>query len=69
MSKALIGELSIDLGDGVTLTASTDVELARKWAAYLHGAAAWQAMSLGRQSIETSNALHALRTAAQGVGE
>jgi len=63
MSKAIIGQLSIDLGDGVTLTAGTDVELARKWAAYLHGRNTWQSMSLGAQSLETANALQALREA------
>lgn len=63
MSNAIIGELSIDLGDGVTLTAGTDVALARKWAAYLHGDNQWRAMSFGQQSVETGNALRALREA------
>lgn len=63
MDTPIVGELSIDLGDEVTLSAATDVELARKWAAYLHGRNQWECMSFGQQSVETANALQALREA------
>lgn len=69
MNNAIVGELSLNLGDGVTLSAATDVALARRWAAYLHGRNQWQCMSFGQQSTETANALRALREAFEEAGE
>lgn len=60
---AIIGDLSITLGDGTTLTATTDVGLARAWAEHEHGTELWRALRLGEQAREIAAALEALRSA------
>lgn len=63
--SAIVGDLSLTLADGTTLTDSTDVGLARQWAEHEHGPAAWAALTLGQQSTETAAALASLRQAHQ----
>lgn len=54
-------ELSIDLGDGVTLhTYGDEHALAEKWAQYLHGQQIWSVLSDGAQHIETDTMLRVL---------
>lgn len=60
--KALTGELSIDC-DGAVLTASTDLQLAWKWAEHATGAE-WAQLSYGRRCAHVADALAALRAAA-----
>ena len=62
-ANALIGQLSLQLGDGTTVHASTDVELAHKWAEALHGPAIWRAMTHGARSASAAEALAELRRA------
>lgn len=65
-TKAIIGDLSLTLSDGETLTAGSDVALARKWAERVHGAA-WSTLSFGEQTEQVSAALAELRRG-YGVG-
>ena len=61
--EAITGDLSITLGEGVVLTARTDVALAALWAEHEHGPEAWAALTLGQRSVETAAALDSLRAA------
>jgi hypothetical protein len=62
-ANALIGQLSLQLEDGTTVHASTDVELAQKWAEALHGPDAWGAMARRARYASTAEALAELRRA------
>lgn len=64
--SAIIGELSLTLPDGTTLTDRTDVGLARQWAEHEHGTE-WAALTFGQQTAQTAAALQALRAAAGGA--
>jgi len=59
---ALIGDLSITVAPGVTLTSHTDVGLAEQWAAHAYGAE-WPTLNATEQARETGAALRALRDA------
>lgn len=62
---AIIGDLSITLTDGTTLTDRTDVGLARQWAEHEHGPQGWANLTLLRRNTETALALRALRHACE----
>ena len=62
MTTALTGDLSIVTSDGTTLTDSTDLGLAWKWAENEHGAA-WKGMPYRERVLTVSDALAALRAA------
>lgn len=61
-TEPIIGDLSIVTEDGTELTASSDLQLAWKWAEHEHGDY-WQHMSYGRQCSDVADALAALREA------
>lgn len=56
--------LTLELGDGTQLHATTDVALARLWAEHEHGAPGWSALSFVEQNVEVAAALRELRRAA-----
>lgn len=59
---AIIGDLSIEAGDGTTLRASTDLSLAWKWAQHECGLG-WDHMSWNEKNQTVAEALSALREA------
>jgi hypothetical protein len=67
-SRAIVGELSLDLGDGLVLHDSTDVGLARQWAAHVRGER-WESMRWQDQNDDVAGALAALRAAHASDGE
>ena len=62
---AIVGDLSITVGEGTVLTGRTDVALAAQWAEFEHGPEAWAALTFGQRTAETAAALAALRAAAE----
>lgn len=60
---AIFGDLSITVDDGTTLTAGSDIALARKWAEHDSGPVAWSAMSRSQQWATIADALGKLRDA------
>ena len=58
-------KLQMTTEDGTVLTADTDEELARQWAAHDWGDA-WAEMSLGRRAVEMAAALRDIRRAHKG---
>lgn len=59
---AIIGQLTITIEEGVTLSADNDLRLAWLWAEHAHGEA-WQALRYVEQCQEVAAALTALREA------
>lgn len=59
---AIIGDLSIEVEDGTTLRASTDLSLAWKWARHECGEG-WDRMSWNEKNQTVAQALSALREA------
>lgn len=60
---AIVGDLSITVGEGTVLTDRTDVGLAAQWAEFEHGREAWAALTCAQRTAETAAALNALRSA------
>lgn len=58
---ALTGELSLD-SEGTVLTATTDLQLAWKWAEHVIGER-WAQLSCGQCCVHVADALSALRAA------
>ena len=58
-------QLMMKMDDGTVLSAATDLELARKWAAHIWGEA-WARVSHGRQSVEVAAALREIVRAHKG---
>jgi len=61
-SKAIIGNLSIEVERGTVLTAPSDLQLAWKWAEHVHGAD-WEHMTHGTKCNSVAQALASLREA------
>ncbi len=59
-TRAVIGDLSIQMIDGTVLRSHTDVDLAKQWAKYVHGNV-WDHLTYGQQCQATSEALAELR--------
>ena len=60
MTTAITGQLSLILDSGETLTATSDVRLARQWAEHVHGAE-WATMTYIDQNRSIAAALHNIR--------
>lgn len=60
MTTAIIGQLSLILETGETLTATSDVRLARQWAEHAHGDE-WATMTYIDQNRSIAAALHSIR--------
>lgn len=58
--QPISGNLSLDTQDGTTLTARTDIALARAWARHESGEQ-WDSMTRGEQANEVGAALTELR--------
>jgi hypothetical protein len=58
----IVGDLSLTVEDGTTLTASADVALAEQWASYAL-AEQWETLSDGEQVRHVSEELAVLRRA------
>ena len=54
--------LSMLAADGTVLTATSEEELARAWAAHVYGPT-WSDLTLGRKSVEVAAALREIREA------
>ncbi len=67
-TRAVIGDLSIQMSDGTVLRSRTDVGLAEQWAKYVHGNV-WERLTHGQQSQATSEALAELRRTLTDAGE
>ncbi len=67
-TRAVIGDLSIQMGDGTVLRSHTDVDLAGQWAEYVHGNV-WDRLTSGQQSRATAEALRELRRSAEAAVE
>lgn len=63
MSKAIIGDLSIETADGTVLSAPSDIRLARLWAEHENGAA-WPSLGTRQQNSDIADALAELRRSA-----
>lgn len=61
-NRPILGDLSLTVEDGTTLTARTDVALAEQWARHTLGEA-WDSLTYGEQVRHTSEALAELRRA------
>lgn len=59
-TSPILGELSLTVEDGTTLTASTDVALAEQWARHTLGEA-WDGLTYSEQVGHVSEALAELR--------
>lgn len=59
-TSPIVGELSLTVEDGTTLTAGTDVALAEQWARHAL-AEAWDGLTFAQQVRHTSDALAELR--------
>jgi glutaredoxin-like protein NrdH len=58
--KPIIGQLTIELDDGTTLTANNDIRLARKWAEHVNGED-WSGMTFVEQNRDIAVALGRIR--------
>ncbi len=67
-TRAVIGDLSIQMSDGTVLRSHTDVGLAGQWAEYVHGNI-WDRLTSGQQSQATAEALHEFRRSAGAAAE
>lgn len=61
-TSPILGELSLTVEDGSTLTARTDVALAEQWARHTLGTG-WDSLTYAEQVRHTSEALAELRRA------
>lgn len=61
-TSPILGELSLTVEDGATLTARTDVALAEQWARHTLGEA-WDTLTYGEQVGHVGEALAELRRA------
>lgn len=61
-TTVITGQLSLVLENGETLTASSDVSLARQWAEHVHGEA-WESLTFSEQTEQVAAALASLRGA------
>lgn len=59
-TAAIVGDFSLDMHDGTTLTAHTDVGLARQWARHAVGER-WESLTRGVQAQHVGEALRELR--------
>lgn len=59
-TAAIVGDLSLDMQDGTTLTARSDVGLAREWARHALGER-WGSLTRGEQAQHVEEALRELR--------
>lgn len=61
MSKAITGDLSLDLGNGTVLRDTTDLGLAWQWAEHVCGPELWARMGSAERNASVADALAELR--------
>lgn len=59
----VIGDLTMHLPDGTTLSAGSDLALARQWAEQVHGPAVWDQLTPAQRTATVAEALAELRRA------